>query len=93
VTRHGALVVMEIEANAFLLHMVRNIMGVLLTIGEGRQPPQWAKMVLESRDRTRAGITAPATGLSLVRVRYPERFALPQYTSAMQGFPLFGLAK
>jgi tRNA pseudouridine38-40 synthase len=89
VRRHGGLVVMDIEANAFLLHMVRNIMGTLIVIGEGRQPPQWAKELLDGRDRTRAAKTAPAQGLSLIKVRYPERFGLPESSSTMQQFPFF----
>lgn len=89
VRRHGGLVVMDIEANAFLLHMVRNIMGVLLVIGEGRAPPEWARQVLEGRDRTKAAKTAPPTGLSLIKVRYPARFGLPETSSVMQQFPFF----
>ncbi|HEY0960938.1 MAG TPA: tRNA pseudouridine(38-40) synthase TruA [Pseudomonadales bacterium] len=89
VRRHGGLVVMDIEANAFLLHMVRNIMGTLIVIGEGRQSPQWAKELLDGRDRTRAAKTAPASGLSLVKVRYPSRFGLPETSSTMQQFPFF----
>lgn len=89
VRRHGGLVVMDIEANAFLLHMVRNIMGVLLVIGEGRQAPRWAGELLEARDRTQAAKTAPPQGLSLVKVRYPERFGLPETSSVMQDFPFF----
>lgn len=89
VRRHGHLVVMDIEANAFLLHMVRNIMGTLLVIGEGRQAPEWAKQLLDARDRTLAPKTAPPTGLSLVKVRYPARFGLPESSSAMQHFPFF----
>lgn len=90
VRRCGNLVVMDIEANAFLLHMVRNIMGVLLVIGEGRAAPEWAREVLEGRDRTQAAKTAPPTGLSLMKVRYPERFGLPETLSVMQQFPFFG---
>ncbi len=89
VRRHGHLVVMDIEANAFLLHMVRNIMGVLLVIGEGKAAPEWARDVLQGRDRTQAAKTAPPTGLSLVKVRYPERFGLPETSSVMQQFPFF----
>ena len=89
VRRHGGLVVMDIEANAFLLHMVRNIMGVLLVIGAGRRPPEWAQQVLVGRDRTQAAKTAPPTGLSLIKVRYPERFGLPETSSVMQNFPFF----
>jgi tRNA pseudouridine38-40 synthase len=89
VRRHGGLVVMDIEANAFLLHMVRNIAGTLIVIGEGREPPVWAKQLLEGRDRTLAAKTAPASGLSLIKVRYPERFGLPETSSVMQTFPFF----
>jgi tRNA pseudouridine38-40 synthase len=89
VRRHGGLVVMDIEANAFLLHMVRNIMGVLLVIGEGRAPPAWARQVLDGRDRTQGAKTAPPTGLSLIKVRYPARFGLPETSSVMQHFPYF----
>jgi tRNA pseudouridine38-40 synthase len=77
VRRRGDSVILEVEANAFLHHMVRNIAGVLLAIGAGEQPVEWAREVLEGGDRTRAGITAPAEGLYLLAVRYPERFGLP----------------
>lgn len=77
VFRQGDLVITELTANAFLLHMVRNIMGVLLRIGLGEMPPEWAGEVLASRDRRLAAKTAPPDGLYLVRVGYPEGFALP----------------
>lgn len=77
VRRHDDLVIVEIEANAFLLHMVRNIVGTLFEIGEGRRPPAWAGQLLAIKDRTQAAPTAPPQGLSLIRVSYPERFALP----------------
>lgn len=77
ITRHGELVVLEISANAFLHHMVRNIAGVLMEIGSGEREPVWAHEVLEGRDRTLGGITAPPHGLTLVAVDYPERFDLP----------------
>lgn len=77
VQRHGDLVLLDIEANAFLLHMVRNIAGVLLAIGDGRRPLEWAAEVLEGRDRTRAAATAPPQGLCLYQVRYPDNFDLP----------------
>lgn len=77
VQRQGELVIMEIEANAFLLHMVRNIAGVLMEIGEGRKPVAWAGDVLEQRDRTRAGITALPHGLYLAGVSYPKSCGLP----------------
>ncbi|OOZ40818.1 tRNA pseudouridine(38-40) synthase TruA [Solemya pervernicosa gill symbiont] len=77
VTRSGDFVVIEVEANAFLHHMVRNIAGVLIAIGSGDQSVEWAAEVLALRDRTQAGVTAPPHGLYLVKVRYPEQFAIP----------------
>ncbi len=79
-------VVLEVEANAFLHHMVRNIAGVLMAIGAGERPVDWAREVLEQRDRTRAGVTAPAEGLYLLAVRYPACFALPAAADSMPGF-------
>lgn len=77
VWRSGEFVVMDIRANAFLHHMVRNIMGVLLEIGQGRRAESWAGEVLEGRDRSRAGMTAPAAGLYFVGPEYPSQFGLP----------------
>ena len=62
--------VVEVEANGFLYNMVRNIVGSLVEIGRGRQPVHWLSQVVASRDRKRAGPTAPAQGLFLVYVRY-----------------------
>ncbi len=67
----------DIIANAFLHNMVRNIAGVLLTIGSGQEPPTWAEEVLAARDR-RLRVTAPPDGLYLAGVWYPERFGLPR---------------
>ncbi|ROR32836.1 tRNA pseudouridine(38-40) synthase TruA [Inmirania thermothiophila] len=78
VRRAGDLVILEAEANAFLHHMVRNIAGVLIDIGRGKRPPSWAREVLEGRDRTRGGFTAPPEGLYLVAVRYPAHFGIPE---------------
>ena len=72
VTRDGDRVVLEVTANAFLQHMVRNITGTLAAIGRGDEEPGWIHEVLESRDRTRGGIAAPPHGLTLVSVTYPE---------------------
>jgi tRNA pseudouridine38-40 synthase len=58
------------EATAFVKHMVRNLVGTLVEVGLGRQAPGWARAVLEGRDRTRAGPTAPAQGLTLEQVFY-----------------------
>jgi len=89
VRRHGTLVVVDIEANAFLLHMVRNIVGVLLETGSGRRPPAWARELLEGQDRTRAAVTAPPKGLSLIQVRYPVHYGLPEALTGMQQFPFW----
>ena len=88
VRRRGDGLVLEVEANAFLHHMVRNIAGVLMAIGTGDRPVKWAREVLEQRDRTRAGVTAPAEGLYLLAVRYPERFGLP---AGVEPMPEFGI--
>lgn len=85
VQRYDNLIVLEVEANAFLHHMVRNIVGVLLAIGVGDRPVAWAQEVLERRDRTQAGVTAPADGLYLLAVRYPERFNLPTIATSHWG--------
>jgi tRNA pseudouridine38-40 synthase len=77
VLRRGDLVVVDIQANAFLHHMVRNIAGSLMTVGSGRRPPGWIAELMAGRDRTRAADTAPPHGLYLVEVLYPQRFGLP----------------
>jgi len=77
ISRQGDFIYLDIEANAFLHHMVRNIAGVLMAIGRGEQEPVWAREILEHRDRARGGVTAPSGGLYLVGVRYPEHFGLP----------------
>ncbi len=61
-----------VEGTAFLKHMVRNLVGTLMEVGRGRRPPAWVKEVLESKDRTRAGPTAPPQGLCLDEVFYGE---------------------
>lgn len=77
IARVGRLIVLEISANAFLHHMVRNITGVLMAVGRGERPPTWVGEVLEARDRTAGGVTAPPFGLYLVDVQYPPEFNLP----------------
>ncbi|MCF6755089.1 tRNA pseudouridine(38-40) synthase TruA [Pseudomonas balearica] len=74
----GRLIVIDIRANAFLHHMVRNIAGVLMTIGAGEQPVDWARQVLESRRREQGGVTAHPYGLYLVHVEYPAQFDVPE---------------
>jgi len=67
----------DAEADAFLQHMVRNLVGVLTAIGAGERGPEWAGEVLGSLDRRRGGATATPDGLYLAEVRYPEAFGLP----------------
>lgn len=74
----GPLIVLDIQADGFLHHMVRNIAGVLMAVGQGKAEPQWAREVLEARDRTLGGVTAPADGLYFVDALYPEQFVLPK---------------
>ena len=73
----GARVWFDVVADGFLHRMVRNIVGVLLAVGSGEAEPEWAREVLESRDRTAGGVTASSEGLYLVRVGYPARYRLP----------------
>lgn len=77
VFRVGELIFFNIIANAFLHHMIRNMVGVLLEIGTKKHEPIWAKQVLMARDRRIAGVTALPFGLYLMGVQYPEEFALP----------------
>jgi len=69
------LIVYEVSGNGFLRHMVRTIVGTLVEVGRGRQRPEWVADVIGSRDRARAGPTAPAAGLFLVRVEYGRALA------------------
>ncbi len=75
-TKRNEYILMDIHANAFLHHMVRNIMGVLMTIGRGEKSHDWSLEVLKKCDRTCGGITAPAAGLYLVKVTYDESHGL-----------------
>lgn len=77
VYRRGHWVIIDIQANAFLLHMVRNIAGVLLAVGSGQAPSGWPAQVLASRDRTQGGVTARPEGLYLVGVDYPPAWQFP----------------
>ena len=77
VTRQGEEVHFEVQANAFLHHMVRNLVGTLLPVGRGEQPEDWPAAVLAGRDRTKAGPTAPAEGLTFLGPRYPAEWKLP----------------
>lgn len=83
VTRHANFVVIDIKANAFLHHMVRNIAGVLMRVGAGVKTPEWVKEVLEAKDRRQAAETAPATGLYLSHVEYPKSYGLPSINKGL----------
>lgn len=77
VRRTGNRVILDITANGFLYHMVRNIAGNLLVIGSGEQPEDWLQKLLAAKDRTLAAPTAPAQGLYFMGARYPGHYQLP----------------
>jgi tRNA pseudouridine38-40 synthase len=77
VRRAGGQVQIEVAANAFLHHMVRNIVGTLIAVGRGARPAGWVQEVLIGRDRRLGGVTAPPQGLYLWAIRYPDAFGLP----------------
>ncbi len=70
IIKNGALIHIEVTANSFLYHMVRNIAGTLIEIGKGKLAPESLKKILQAKDRKRAGPTAPACGLCLMKVKY-----------------------
>jgi tRNA pseudouridine38-40 synthase len=70
-------VIFDFRANAFLHHMVRNIVGSLIYVGKGKHPPEWLASVLASRTRARAAPTFEAAGLYLVEVEYERGWGLP----------------
>ncbi|MGB1198904.1 MAG: tRNA pseudouridine(38-40) synthase TruA [Thalassotalea sp.] len=78
VTRHGKYLVLDVKGNAFLHHMVRNIAGSLMKVGQGLKPIEWIEEVLHAKNRCLAGMTAQSAGLYFVGVDYPETFDLPQ---------------
>lgn len=78
VARRGDFVEVHVAANAFVHHMVRNLVGTLMVIGRGLKPVSWARTLLDGGDRTVAGATAPACGLYLWRVHYPQAYELPE---------------
>jgi tRNA pseudouridine38-40 synthase len=77
VTRSAEWVTLSITANAFLHHMVRNVAGLLMSVGHGESPPERVAAVLASRDRKSSAATAPPEGLYLEAVRYPPEFGVP----------------
>lgn len=83
VVKEGPYVIFEFSANAFLHHMVRNIVGSLLYVGKGKHPPEWVGEILRGRDRALAAPTFDASGLYLLRVEYESHWGLP--ASRFQG--------
>jgi tRNA pseudouridine38-40 synthase len=79
----GAYVLFDFTANAFLHHMVRNIVGCLVYVGKGKHPPEWISELIDARDRQRAAPTFAADGLYLFKVRYDERWKLPAFPDMM----------
>lgn len=84
ISRQDDCIAVDVVARSFLHHMVRNIMGVLTAVGEGKQPVSWVSDVLASKNRDNAGVTAPPQGLYLTDVRYPAEYSLP----AVSAFPV-----
>lgn len=76
VIRKDHFLIFTVKANAFLHHMVRNIAGILLPVGLGEKEPKWLFEVIKSCDRTKAGMTAPASGLFLQSIDYPAEFKI-----------------
>jgi tRNA pseudouridine38-40 synthase len=87
ISRRGAYWRFEFEANAFLHHMIRNIMGCLITIGQGKQPPQWMETVIAARSRDAAAPTFAPDGLYFLGPRYDARWGLPERTAAYDWLP------
>jgi tRNA pseudouridine38-40 synthase len=77
----GDEIVIDVAGTAFLKHMVRNMVGSLADVGRGKRPPSWVAEVLEQRDRTLAGATAPPQGLTLVEVLYGDGPRVSEYAS------------
>ena len=80
VTRQGQLIYLDIRANAFLYHMVRNIAGSLLAVGRGERDRDWFAELINARDRSLADVTASAAGLYFLRAWYDAQFKLPTIT-------------
>lgn len=84
VSRQGEDVILDISANGFLYHMVRNITGSLIDVGTGERSPAWMAELLAGHDRAVAGVTADAAGLYFVGVRYPEEFGITALPAGAQ---------
>jgi tRNA pseudouridine38-40 synthase len=78
ISRQGERLVFDVSADAFLHHMVRNIVGCMVYVGKGKYPPDWLAEVLASRERSRAAPTFAPDGLYLRRIQYEAKWGLPQ---------------
>jgi tRNA pseudouridine38-40 synthase len=78
VSAHGNLLRFDFHADAFLHHMIRNIMGALVYIGNGRQPADWLKTLIAQKDRKLAAPTFSPDGLYLAGIEYDRRFNIPE---------------
>jgi len=87
ITRRGAYWRFEFEANAFLHHMIRNIMGCLIAVGAGHQPPEWMARVLQARSRDAAAPTFSPDGLYFLGPVYDAALGLPERTPAFDWLP------
>jgi len=87
ISRRGAYWRFEFEANAFLHHMIRNLMGCLILVGDGRKAPDWVLEVLAARDRDAAAPTFSPYGLYFVGPRYDARWGLPEHPTLLDGLP------
>lgn len=87
ISRRGAYWRFEFEANAFLHHMIRNIMGCLIAVGQHKQPPDWARELLFERNRIAAAPTFSPDGLYFLGPRYAPHWGLPDRTPAYDGLP------
>ena len=85
--QRGAYWRLEFEANAFLHHMIRNIMGCLVTIGQGKRPPTWMAEVLAARDRRAAAPTFSPDGLYFLGPRYDAKWGMPEHVPAYDWLP------
>jgi tRNA pseudouridine38-40 synthase len=92
IDQRGVVFLFVFKANGFLHHMVRNLMGALLYVGQGRHGPDWMDELLALRDRKRAAPTFAPDGLYLTHVQYPVEFALPALSTEPRFFPMWDLS-
>ncbi len=83
ITQQGDIIAFELRANAFLHHMVRNIVGCLVYVGKGKYQSEWMQTLLEGRDRTHAAPTFPAAGLYLAGIAYDPKWDMPGFTEPL----------